>query len=241
MQNDNSNMDRYSIILVGTEDERNIGFTARVMANFGLSSLILVSPQCKITETAYILARHASSILDNVTIYDTLNQLAQHFNVLIGTTARVSYNSNTRRLAYNLRDFLPLIADYDGKIGFVFGRESSGLTNNEIDHLDFIVTIPTSPSYPALNLSHAVGIIAYELFVNTKTKSKGFKLADSKHKEILFDYVNHILTLIEYPNFKKKILIRTLKNLLGRSLISMRELYALLGFFRRIKYHLQSC
>lgn len=230
---------KYSIILVGTEEEANIGFTARVMANFGLESLILVDPQCEITNFAFVLARHAKQILENIEVVNTLAGLKEKFDTLVGTSARISHKLNPWRFAYPIKEIIPNLIRTDARIGFVFGRESKGLSNLEIDMLDFIVTIPTSEHYPVLNLSHAVGVVAYEIFQNSSIPKKRVRAGDSHRKEILLNYVSEVLSLIQYPEFKRPILLRIFKNVVGRSMITMRELFTLLGFFRRIRNRLR--
>lgn len=170
-----------SIVLIGSENAGNIGAVARVMKNFGLSNLILINPLADPqSNTAFGFAMHAKDVLQNAEIYSIpsissndmyhqyLDEKLKSFNVVIGTTAKGITYKNIHRMPVFLTEFSINQFSQQDRIALVFGRESTGLTNEELQHMDFLLRIPTDDIYPTLNLSHAVGIILSHFFFNNQ-------------------------------------------------------------------------
>jgi TrmH family RNA methyltransferase len=222
------------IVLVEPEYSGNVGFVARVMMNFGFKHLILINPKIDVNE-ASIYAVHAKPILDDAIVLDDLTKLKDFTDFNIGTTSKRGHDYNLLRMAITPRMLADAISDVRGKIGLIFGRESIGLKNEELKLCDVIVTIPTSHLYPSLNLSHAVAIILYELFLS-KSSSKPAKYRESSQieKEKLLEYFKNILDAINYPSHKRERAFIVFKHIIGRSFISGREAFTLMGVFRRI-------
>ncbi len=207
------------IVLVEPETAENVGFVARIMKNFGFEELIIVNPKCDLNK-AYVTAMHGRDILRNAKI---VNEIPK-FNLTIATSAKLGMKRNLRRI------FVPSyeIAEYIKEdTGILFGRESTGLTNEEIEKADILVHIPTS-NYKALNLSHAVGIILYELF---KSKAKVHKnYASKKELETLIKFLYGIAEKVEVkPNTKQAI-----KNFVMRAKLREKEASLLLGLFHKV-------
>ncbi|MFW5852562.1 MAG: RNA methyltransferase, partial [Nanoarchaeota archaeon] len=141
------------IVLVEPEIAGNIGAVARVMKNFGFNSLVLVNPKCdpKSSE-AVCRAKNAQDVLENLRTVGSIDELS--YNHKIGTTGKLGSDYNISRSPTTPSEFAEDIPS--GKTGIFFGRESHGLTNEEIVMMDFLLTIPSNPEYPILNLSHAV-------------------------------------------------------------------------------------
>ncbi|MCX8147520.1 MAG: RNA methyltransferase, partial [Candidatus Woesearchaeota archaeon] len=161
-----------SVVMVEPETPGNIGATARVMANFGFQELILVNPKCNhLSKESYDRASHGKYIIENAKIIYSLNNVFENFDYAIGTTCRVGTDYNILRSPLTPKQLAGKIASISSKangkkpkIAILFGRESSGLTNNEIKKCDFIVTIPTPKDYPSMNISHAAAIMLYEIY-----------------------------------------------------------------------------
>jgi len=217
-----------SVILVRPETAGNIGAVARVMANFDLKNLILVNPRCKhLSSEARKRAKNAQDVLENAKIVSKIPKM----DYIIATSAITGekYNPRSPLTPKQLCKIIPA----KGKIGLLFGPESSGLTKEEILAADFVVTIPSSKKYSTLNLSHACSIIFYELF---KKEENIHELASLKDKEILLDYINKIIDRMEFPTSGKKETQRIIwKRLVGKSFLTKREAFVLMGFFKRIK------
>ncbi|MBU1198573.1 MAG: RNA methyltransferase [Nanoarchaeota archaeon] len=226
-----------SVVLIEPENSANIGSVARVMANFGVNNLVLINPKCKINEESRRLAKNAQKILDKAKI-NGFNSLAK-FDCLIGTTSKLGNDYNILRS--------PLTPDQLGKklkeiknrkIALILGRESDGLRNKEIKLCDFTVTIPTSRNYKALNISHAVGVLLYEIFKeqNTKEIMKPYTPISIKEKEQILKLLNNAMKKMDFTTLRKKdTQLKVWKRMISKSFMTKREAYALMGFLKKIK------
>jgi tRNA/rRNA methyltransferase len=203
-------------ILVAPQMGENIGAIARCMKNFGQKDLRIVSPRDGWpNEKAISVATNAKDIIQNATVYDSLSNAIKDLSYLYATTATTRDMNKPIILSNNLHQDIP----NSGKIGLMVGRESSGLTNEEIMHANKIITIPTSSEYSSLNISHAVSIICYELFhKNFHFNFKNQDLAELKEVQMLFD---DLFEKLEAKNFfkvehKKKIMKQNITNMLMR-------------------------
>jgi len=154
-------LDNIRIVLVNTSDERNIGSAARAMKTMGISDLVLVDPQEEITGKAQALAAGATDILASATTVNSLHEAIHDCVLVLATSAR------NRTLDWPMLD--PRAAGKQaiqeskgGKVALVFGREASGLTNEELQQAQFHVHIPANPEYSSLNLAMAVQTLSYE-------------------------------------------------------------------------------
>ncbi|MCS7097284.1 MAG: RNA methyltransferase [Candidatus Methanomethylicia archaeon] len=223
------------VILVEPEYPANVGFVARCMMNFDFEHLILINPKCEINE-AYIYSAHARNILEKAVILREIDDLKDFLDFLIGTTSKAGHDYNVQRMAITPKMLTNTINDVYGNIGLMFGRESIGLKNEELRLCDLIVTIPASRKYAALNLSHAVAIILYEIFLsNGNLQGKvGFREASLVEKEKLQEYFDKILDVLNYPIHRKERASIVFKRIIGRSFISGREAFIIMGALRRI-------
>lgn len=228
-----------SVILTEPEWPSNIGAVARVMANFDFTELILINPKCKIDDLdAVMRAKHALPILKKAKVKDF--SYLKKFDYLIATTSKLGSDYNIPRSPITPEQLAEKIKKIDLKknnIALLFGREGEGLHNDEIKKCDFIVTIPDSVKYPAMNLSHAVGIVLYELFKNMKKEKTGesISLIDKKEKDNLLKLINSVIDKLHFATKEKKETQKILwKRLIGKSFLTKREAFALFGFFRKI-------
>lgn len=151
------------IVLVNTTQPGNIGGAARAMMNMGLSQLYLVEPEVFPSDRAVWRAAGAKSVLDSVVVVDKFEQAVGDCHFVVGTSAR------ERRIPWPLVD--PRVCaeqvyselNAGNKVALVFGREHSGLTNDELQQCHAHVHIPSNPDYSSLNLCAAVQVITYEL------------------------------------------------------------------------------
>ncbi|MBW2997894.1 RNA methyltransferase [Candidatus Woesearchaeota archaeon] len=215
-----------SIILMEPETSGNVGAIARSMKNFGYSDLILINPKCEIDEDCRRRAKHANDILDNLKI---LNELPK-MDYLIGTSCKTGNDYNIPRNPITPKELKEVIPK-TGNIGIVFGRESDGLSNEELDKCDFLVTIPTTTEYASMNLSHAVNIILYELS-DLKIDITPISLDEKKQ---LTKMINEVLEKMDFVSEDKKDTQKLVwKKIIGKSFMSKREAYALMGFFKKL-------
>jgi len=219
-----------SVILVEPEHPSNIGAVARVMANFGFKKLILINPKCNHLDNEAILrAKHSAlKILKNSELADF--SVFDRFDTVIGTSAIESMDYNVMRSPLNPEQMRKFIAK---NTAIVFGREGKGLKNNEIAMCDFIAKIPTSKSYRTMNISHSAAVILYEI---SKIKENKIMLATRKEKGILLKQIKKSADKMDFATKdKKETQIKVWKRVIGKALITRRELQALFGFFKKIK------
>ena len=242
----------FTIILVQPEHAGNIGAIARVMENFNFKKLVIFNPIEKVDNILSYetqgFAMHGKDILFNAKIFDVKNQdnhfsefrsFMKDFDYIIATTARGKTYSNIRRLAIFPEDLNLPISKKPLKIAILFGKESRGLTNEEISIADILLRIPTSNNYSSLNLSHACGIILYEIFkkVNILEIGRGESpvlIADKEDRSILLRIIGEIIEKLKIRSHKKENVFFAFRNILGRSLISKKELSLTLGVFSKI-------
>jgi tRNA/rRNA methyltransferase len=223
-----------SIVLMEPEKPGNIGAVARAMHNFGYSRLVLVNPKCdNMSQESRNRAKHAQQILKKARIAEK-GELKK-FEYLIGTTARLGTDYNIPRSPLTPRQLVKVLPKR-GNIALLFGNEGTGLSNKQIRECDFIVHIPTGTKNPTLNLSHAVTIILYELKIASAEKKLAFKPAPAHEKEILLKEIGNVLDRMEFKTKEKKETQRTVwKRLIGKGFLTRRELFALFGFFKKMK------
>jgi len=128
-----------------------------------------------------------------------------------------------------------MIEDIEGTVSILFGRENWGLNNEEIRQCDIICTIPTSSKYPIINLSHAIGIICYELAGICRGE---YPLATREEMDHLYHHINEYLDLIGHPSFKRIMTMTLIRRILGRSKLTIREASTLHGLLRRSEWHI---
>nr|MCK4930047.1 TrmJ/YjtD family RNA methyltransferase [Nanoarchaeota archaeon] len=226
-----------SIILIEPENPGNIGSVARVMANFGVKELVLVNPKCRINEQARRLAKNAQKILDKARI-NSFNILGR-YDYLIGTTSKLGTDYNIPRSPMTPEQLAQKLKEIKKKkVALILGRESEGLRNKEIKLCDFMVTIPTSRNYKALNISHALSIILYEVYKekNTKEILKPYKPMSRKEKEQIMKLLKSAMKKMDFATQRKKdTQVKVWKRMITKSFMTKREAYALLGFLKKIK------
>lgn len=227
----------YSCIVVEPEIEANLGFLARTMANFDIEELILVDPQFTIGEEARNTAVKAQELLDDARIVDTMEEAVQQVDFAVGTTAHDAESSNVLRNAVEPAEMAERANEVDGDIGIVLGRESKGLSNDELDRCDLVVTIPTDDEYEVMNITHAAAILFYECFTN---RSEGEKPEASSRgeKEALENIFKDILTNLDYADAEKERILRCIRNFVGRSFLQKQEAHTLIGFFKNVAHEL---
>jgi tRNA (cytidine32/uridine32-2'-O)-methyltransferase len=155
--------DRIRIVLVGTQHPGNIGSAARAMKTMGLSRLVLVAPERAPDAESYALAAGADDVLAAAVVHATLADAVADCRLVLGCTAR------GRRI--QLEELGPrpagarVVAEARGgaEIAVVFGRERTGLSNDEYELCHLAVHIPANPGYSSLNLAMAVQVLSYEI------------------------------------------------------------------------------
>ena len=152
-----------TFILVEPAVPENVGASARAMNTMGFKSLRLVNPCDYLNDKARMLAHGSHQILENAAVYFSLKEAIQDIDYSIATTVKKRSAKEDYYPANQVIKQLEEKGDTISRIAIVFGREESGLTNEEIKMCDMVSSIPMSITYPSLNLSQAVMIYAYLL------------------------------------------------------------------------------
>lgn len=230
-------MPEVDIVLVEPLYEGNVGFAARVMKNFGFRNLVLVNP-CPLGDEAVARSSHARDILESAERI-SLEEVFSRSAVTIATTGTLgkSVTNPMRMPFYDPTEIRDIITPIEGRVSILFGRENWGLNNDEVRRSDIICTIPTSPEYPIINISHAIGIICYEL---ANLPRGDYLLATRLEMDCLFDHISLFLDRIEHPPEKRATTLLLVRRLLGRTLLTAREASTLHGLLRRTEWHLDN-
>ncbi len=155
-------LDKVKVVLVGTSHSGNIGSAARAMKVMGLSKMVLVAPQCEVDGQAIALAAGAGEIATNADIVADLDQAVADCCLVVGTSARSRTLDWPMLQARECGQKLVELGQ-SAPVAIVFGRERTGLTNDELQKCHYHVAIPANPDYSSLNLAMAVQIISYEV------------------------------------------------------------------------------
>ena len=224
-----------SFILHQPQLSENIGACARALKNFDFKKLILINPK-PIFPNDKILATSvgAKDIIKKSKVYENLEQVVGNYDILIATSARFR-NKNINHI--NLKDLTKI--DYQKKIGFLFGSEASGLTNNEISYANYTLQIPTNPNFKSLNLSHSLIIIAQLVASTLNLKSTRYKKSNKikpAGKRDIQSMVNLCIKNLDQIDFfkpkeKRPIMLENLRNIFYKMDLSDKETRILSSVF----------
>jgi len=224
-----------SFILFKPQLSENIGACARAMKNFNFSKLVVINPK-PIFPNDKIIATSvgAKEIIKKSKVYDSLELAVKNVDFLISTTARFR-NKNIKHIKLNEINKI----DFSKKVGFLFGPEASGLSNNEISFSNYVLQIPSNNKFRSLNLSHSLIIIAHivsSLISKKKIKfNKSRKIKSATKKEVM-NMLNFCINNLEEKNFfkqpvKKPIMLENLRSIFYKMELSKKEIRILSSVF----------
>ena len=223
------------IVLVEPLIAGNVGAVARIMANFGIDDLALVKG-CEITGEGFARSKSGRPILEKLQRFETMKEALADCDIAIATSGiKPEGDKRWFRAPQNVKKINKLI-DSRNKPALVFGRENYGLYKDELALCETTITIPTNSDYPVLNLSHAVGIVLYE--INRKMKVKEPKRRKSVSQEEFERLVDRVMEMLEDSSYPKRKLARsrtTLRRLISRGNPDEGEYENLMGIFKAIK------
>jgi len=231
------------VVLVGPEVAGNLGATARVMRNMGLSDLVLVSPIADpADQQARQLSTHGEEILDRGRIVAELGEAGADCVMVAGTSARTG-GLFRRQSVGPPHEIVPRLIDAmaSGPVALVFGPEPRGLTNAEVTRCHYLIHIPTDPAYPALNLGQAVAICLYELrrawLSQTNLIEPAPGIAPFADQERLFVKLREALEQIHFLyGDKADSLMHAVRHLIGRAQPTPMEVEMLFGLARQLRW-----
>jgi len=219
-----------NVVLDHPQDLVNIAHVVRAMKNFGLRDLRLVSPAEYDAYRVEGIAHQTQDVLARVRVFDALADALADCVHVVGFTAR---GRTAKRNVQRPREAAGeiLAAARRGPVALLFGREDKGLSNDALDRCHRVVTIPSEPGYPSLNLAHAVAIMLYELAVARGAGERPFKeprrrapVARAEELERLFADVERALTAIDFFKTRNAAgVMRTVREVTHRTPLDARE------------------
>ncbi|HAG47377.1 MAG TPA: RNA methyltransferase [Gammaproteobacteria bacterium] len=242
MQKDtNYTFDNVRVVMVNTTEPGNIGAAARAMKNMNLSKLYLVNPKGYPSAVATARASGADDVLAGAVVCETLEEALQGSHLVIGASAR------QRNIKWKQMDVVGACSEIQKttsvdkqEVAVVFGTENSGLSNEELDLCQILMTIPGNPNYFSLNVASAIQVFAYQNYVyNTTTEFEKStnEIASNVELEGFYAHLAQVLEHIEYFEEKrpKELLMRRMRRFFGRAEPEKEEVAIFRGILRNIK------
>ncbi len=237
-------IDHIDIVMVGTTHPGNIGAAARAMKNMCFTNLVLVDPQCPVGEIAYARSSGAHTVLDKRKTVTTLQEAIADCHLVVGLPAR------QRSLPWPELTSQQMSQEIVNKgtgvrAALVFGREHSGLSNEELMLCNYMVSIPTNPEFSSLNVASAIQVICYEVYQKlllekSLSKKDGEELSEppatAHDLEGYFAHLQQVLEATEFldPN-NPGLLMQRLRRLYQRIELSKTEVNILRGILSTVE------
>ena len=214
----------------------NIGSSARALKNFSIPNLRIVNPRCSWpNQKAKVTSVGAINILKSAKIFTSVEKSVGDLDIVFASTSRPR---KVNKKIISITEFTKKIKK-NKKIGIIFGPEASGLSNNEINCADYLVTIPTNKEFSSLNLSHSLILFCFQIFHHFSKKKFNF-ISGYKSNTATKSEVNKFLSFIIkgldkkgflQPVHKRQSMIRNINNIFHRLNLSEQEIRILLGIF----------
>lgn len=228
-----------SVVLVRPKGSGNIGSVARAMKNFGVRDLALVGGGRTESFLARSMASHARDVLKSARRFPSLREAVADCGLVVGTTCRGGLYREHSRPPHDAAPEIAAAAR-KAKCALVFGPEDHGLSNEDLKHCQQIITIPTAPEYPSLNLAQAATVCLYEIFAASLGDIAGEEIerAPAEDVERLFDKMKTSLLEIGYldPQNPEHILF-AFRRIFGRGGLEEKDVRILIGLFRQIDWY----
>jgi len=231
-------LENIKIVLVGTTHPGNIGAVARAMKNMCLSHLALVNPKIFPCAEATSRASGADNILQSAQVCESLDEALADCEVVIGASARLRHVEWPQFNPSECASKMLSVASHS-KVALIFGRENSGLTNEELDRCHYLMNIPANQEYSSLNLSQAVQVLCYEIYsqslklsgsVDTNPVRTRENLATAEHMEGFYQHLEQMMKDVHFSDLRQSSkLMRRLRRVFFRAQPDMDELRILRG------------
>jgi len=240
------NFSNLKVILVEPNGPLNVGSVARLCSNFEVDELRIVSPKCDIFSLeAKKMALKGQKFLDNCKIFHNLENAIFDCDLVLASCGRINVSKDS--FFESSEDVFNWTISFKkiNNLAIIFGRENSGLSNDELLLANKTFNIPTSKNNPSLNLSHAVSIALYELNKSSKRnfnqELEVFNLASSKQIHDSFLEIEELLLKVGYLlKHTSRAKISKFKNYIFRANTSMHEINVLRGIVHQIKWFLNN-
>jgi tRNA/rRNA methyltransferase len=228
------------IVLVRPRGGENVGAAARAMKNMGLNHLVLVGPDLRRRFWAQAMAVHAGDVLERARTVDSLPEAVADCSLVVGTTCRGGLYRSAAEPAAAMADEI-LAHARNAPVALVFGPEDHGLSNTDLRYCQRLITIPTAPEYPSLNLSQAVMLCCYEIrraVCSGRRVPQRARLALAADVEFALDRLQESLLSIGFlnPDNPEHIMF-AFRRIFGRAGLEERDVQILLGLARQIEWY----
>jgi len=217
----------------------NIGSVARAMKNVGARELAIVGQARTRSFWARAMAVHGREILSAAKCNNTIREAIADCSLVVGTTCR---SGLYRKHSQTPRELAPQIvaAAQTGKVALLFGPEDHGLNNRDLEHCQLLLTIPTHPDYPSLNVAQAAVICLYELYLASLTQRQDseIKRAEAEQIERLFDIMRNSLLKIGFLDSENpEHMLLAFRRIFGRAGLEEKDVRIMTGMFRQIEWY----
>lgn len=193
----------FPLILVSPARAENIGAAARAMKTMGFSELRIVQSQAYLEPAARWVAHGAGEILDNVTHFNSLAEALADIDFSVATTARSRAKFRYYATPPQVQEILQEKMQWVNSLALVFGREDSGLTNEELELVDLLTGIPMANDYPSLNLGQAVMVYCYQLSALRQLATERPAVADAQQLGALRQRIEQLLVKLKVDDDQK--------------------------------------
>ncbi len=232
-------LENIHVILVGITHAGNIGAIARVMKNMGLHKLTLVSStSCGPESEALAMASGAYRLVEQAQRIDDLRVALEQTIMAVGTSGRLG---GKRTNAGTPTEVIPMLVDQAlvGPVACVFGRESKGLTNEELKLCTHHMIIPTDAHFASMNIAHAAAVTAYEIFKITSMpvgfQARKARPASVKSREDMFQHIEDVLTRAGFLDRSNPLrMMRDIRRIFNSADVDDRDVKIVRGLFRKI-------
>lgn len=228
------------VVLVEPQHSGNIGAVARAMKNMALTHLVLVNPADHLAREARMMAMQARDVLQNARICATLCEAVDDASFVVGTTRR---RGKARQAKLNSRELVLRVLELAqaNTVALVFGREVSGLTNDELEYCHELLSIPTHPEFGSLNLAQAVLLVCYELYLATADQPRlpSPRLATTAELERLYTQMRDVLRRVEFLHGSNpERMMGYFRRFFTHQGVESRDVKIFLGVFRQIEWYM---
>jgi tRNA/rRNA methyltransferase len=230
--------DILSVTVVGAEYPVNLGYTARLMKNFGVEKLYLVGARCDM-RAASVYASHGSDILEHAEAV-TLGRVRRTHDVLLATTAiRARRGANVGRTTVRPEEAVARLMAA-GSASIVFGRDTTGLTNEELAMCDLVTTVDTRTDYKTLNVSHSAAILLYMASTahaaENARQTPAASRASRERREAFSRYAYQLAIASGMQKHRAERMVQVARRVALKSDVSSRELGLLVSLMRKAEF-----
>lgn len=232
-------LDNVIVVLQRPQDSRNVGAVMRAMKNMGINDLRLVQP-APLDHAAILRVAHGcEDLLNQMRTYGSLDEAVADTHYVVGTAA-IQHKARLQSDAIR-----PVVATWvarlqQGRVALLFGQEDDGLDHAALDRCHLILTLPTNPAYPALNLAQSVLLLLYEvrmavLMDDAVAPAAPAPVATQADVERIFQVAAANLEAIGFFKINQASVMRKLRQIVYKAALTPEEAALLMAILRRVE------